>query len=268
MPAEVLDFASVIPVAELKKEYKKRKPSLTRFAKTLEKDITRIRFTDQHKKFQRPYDHQWKPFSYRQFIRNVLDLWEEMTGITLVPRILEVAIDTWDSVKGTALIKNFLPPWFNPASLYHFNKGHKVCGPSPWGGNHEYSSYTRAGRKVPHSYIKEVQRWDRPLYRVEIQFLRTFLREYCRREGITRTSDLLARVSELAASNISFATLDIDKLYRRFPSAGKWKLRRLSTRGQIYTLQLGHGMSRKQIDRFLIPMEEAPMTDYEVSNLY
>ncbi len=42
IPRDTLDFDSEVRVAELKKEYKKRKPSFTRFAKTLEKDITRL----------------------------------------------------------------------------------------------------------------------------------------------------------------------------------------------------------------------------------
>src|SRR5271157_5280472 len=42
MPRDTLDFDSKVRVAELKKEYKKRKPSITRFAKALEKDITRL----------------------------------------------------------------------------------------------------------------------------------------------------------------------------------------------------------------------------------
>jgi len=42
MPRDTLDFDSEVRVAELKKEYKKRKRSFTRFAKALEKDITRL----------------------------------------------------------------------------------------------------------------------------------------------------------------------------------------------------------------------------------
>ncbi|MGO9120938.1 MAG: hypothetical protein ACLQPD_25425 [Desulfomonilaceae bacterium] len=227
-----------------------------------------IRFTDQLKKLNSPY--QWMPFSYRDDVLRILHLWEEFTGITLVPRNIEAAIDTWDRDRGTTLVKTILPRWFDPRELYHFRAGNsrKILGPSCESGNNEYSGYRRKARKVYHSYVKAVGHWERPLYRTEVQLHRTFIREYCAREGIQKALDLVGRVSQLAADHLRFAKLDFDKVYSRIPDARKWKLRRFSTRGQIYILQLRYCMPRKLINRYLVPTEEPILTDLDVYNLY
>jgi hypothetical protein len=247
-------------------------PSMTQLSKSRRRYLGKIRFTDAFKRRHRPYHNQWHAFEYRRSIRSVSILWEQEYGIDLVPKTLEVAVDTWDRSQGRRLIKNFLPRSYNPAHLYHFDencptnngRSSKISGPSLSGGNHEYSSYSKCGRRVNHSYVKQVGIWDRELYRVETQFHRTFLREYCRRRGITATADLLEQIYDLAAENIRFFEIDIKKLYAKFPGARKWKLRRLSTRGQIHLLQVKHEISRKTIGRYLVPIELAILRDQDL----
>jgi len=211
-----------------------------------------IRFTDRLKKYRAAPQWEWFAALYRENVCYVLQLWEEFLGIPLTPKKIEVAVDTWDQLKGPDLLKTFYPPWYDPAQLYHFKAGSKTNGPAP-NGEHEYSGYSRKGRRVDHTYVKDLKTWPMPLYRAETQFNRTFLREHCRKHTLETCLDLVATLPYLVNRYIRFMSLDLNKVYKRYPEAKKWKLRRLSTRGRVHVLR-NRGIERKEINRYLEPM--------------
>jgi hypothetical protein len=188
-------------------------------------------------------------------------------GVTLVPKRIELCLDTLSEKTGTMLIKTLFPSHFNPNLVYNFHSSKKERGPSPDGFN-EYHGFRgkswrdkrsdeerpRGGRRVYHFHIHEVEIKNfggtAYIYRVEVQLHRIYLRELMKRHSIKSAFELLVRIQSLLPVLFKFKKLNLDSLHKVHPSTRELPLGPLSVRGQCYILWT-QGLSQKEINRFL-----------------
>lgn len=200
--------------------------------------------------------------------------------IDIIPRKVEVCLDTLDPEQGRRMIHSLLPTYFDPDMLYYFeNTGKKVNGPSPT-GEHEYVFYRpksirdprpnserpRGGRRVCHPHIHELEIKNYGIrvhiYRCEFQLYTTYLRELMKNQKIASVSQLLKMFPIFLSRLFRFRTLNLDRLYRERPETRCLGLEPLSIRGQYYVLS-ENNFEPRQINRYL---QKVPVPDIIVYN--
>ena len=202
--------------------------------------------------------------------------------IDIIPKKVEVCLDTLDPEKGHLLIRQCLPNYFKPTMLYHIdNTGTKVNGPSPT-GEHEYVFYRpksirdrrpnserpRGGRRVCHPHIHELEIKNYgiriQIFRVEFQLFTTYLRELMKQYSMDSFSQLVTMFPVLLPRIFRFRTLDLDRLYRDHPETRCLGLKPLSIRGQCYVLAQNN-FEPREINRYL---QKMPFLEIIIYNNY
>gem|GEM_PF-6499256 len=213
---------------------------------------------------------------HQEVLKDIVDALE--MHLDIIPKKLEVCLDTTDPYKGKLMIVSALPSYFKPSMLYHFDQdGKMVRGPSPI-GEHEYVGYRpkgrkdnrptserpRGGRRVchPHIHVEEIRGHAVHIYRCEYQLYTTYLRELMKRRKIYDLTTLLNFLPYLSPRLFRFRTLDLERLHRHRPNTRQLRLETLSIRGQYYVLSQ-NGFKPKEISRYLkvAPVPEIVLYD-------
>jgi len=219
------------------------------------------------------------PIDYLEEVEELLEVIEEKWGIHLVPKRLEMAIDTLDESKGKALRMQSTLKWADPSRMLfhvikdpdHPRKKFKILGPTP-DGNGEYLNYRpkqysderpnderpRGGRRQLRPYTKETPWEEYPIYRTEVIFYTTYLRKWIERKGISTVRELIQRSPDIVRENLALRCLVLNKLYGRHPMTKRLQLENLSFRGQCYKLARA-GYSNEVIKPFV---RELPHPNY------
>jgi hypothetical protein len=228
-----------------------------------------MRITDPQKWMHRSYN-----FALRRFLESLADY-----GITLVPRVVEGALDTVDESKGKALRMYATLDRFNPGHVFHFENGSRRLIPGgAAGGLNEYCGYRpkkrddsrpnsvrpRGGRLQLKTYEKMKTSQDFPIHRLEVVYYRDYLRACERKEEIGDMLKLLDNLPKMVRGHLRFELMELGKLYADKPEARGWGLEDMTTKGMIRILK-DHGLDSQQIRKYRVKLP-APNIVYEPTN--
>lgn len=230
---------------------------------------------------------KWDYLAHTENIYEGINLLQR--SVTLDVMTLEIAIDTLDTELGMFIRKHGClnkPP--RDTAIFHFesNSKKKIDGPSVDGCN-EYHGYRpkgwadsrsnaerpEGGRRQIHSYDREVYTGSKvghSYFRFELRLFRGYLRDYLRRCPVSRPSELIERIQDLAETNLRFRAINLKKLFSERPQSRFWNLQNLSTKGQLYVMRR-RGMTKKDICKYIEELSlppvlfvNDPFPDYDV----
>jgi hypothetical protein len=226
------------------------------------------------------------PAAYMAYVSDIFrDI--EVAGLAERPRIIECAIDVYGDAEpfrnSVRLVKD------DPFQLCHYKDDQHCTGGSKSGLHTEYSMHpTFQPRRADtirksNRYHRELACYPKPehgMYRIELRLGYRYLRRFYDSRAyhtaieaetipaldrkyvpslVSRTLDLIGFLPYFVRTQLKWEAIALEKLYKYHPNSRYWHLAGKSVRQVRYKLSQA-GFTRKQMDRFTIPLPRPRIT--------